>query len=90
MGHQANLMFGRNNYHAYHRLIPMHTGKTGKFGFQKNRQLSVSAVLRHVRHVQMYRAAIQMYSSGILASVGITLIEMLPNHSVHKSKNFLY
>ena len=90
MRHQANRMFGRNNYHAFHRLIPMLTGKTGKFGLHKNRQSSVSAVLRHVRLVQIYTAAIQMYSSGTLASVGITLIKMLLNHSVHKSKNFLY
>ena len=88
--HHANLMFGRNSYRAFHRLNPMHTGKTGRFGLQKNRPSSVPAILRHVRHVQMYTAAIQMYSSGTLASVGITLIKMLPNHSVHKSKNFLY
>ena len=87
---QANLMFGRNNYLAFHRLIPMHTGKTGKFGLQKNRQSGVSAILRHVPHVQMYTAAIQMYSIVTLASVGISLIKMLPNPSVHKSKNFLY
>ena len=90
MRHQANLIFGRNNYHALHRLIRMHTGKTGKFGLQKNRQSSVSAILRHVPPVQMYTAAIQMYSNGALASVGITLIKMLPTYSVHKSKNFLY
>ena len=89
MRHQANLMFGRNNFLAFHRLIPMHTGKTGKFDLQKNRQSSVSPILRHVPPVQMYTAAIQMYSSGTLASVGITLIKMLPNHSVHKFKNFL-
>ena len=62
MRHQANLMFGRNNYHAFHRLIPMHTGKTGKLGLQKNRQSSVSAILRHVPHVQIYTGAIQMKS----------------------------
>ena len=90
MRHQANLMFGRNNYRAFHRLIPMHTGKTGRFGRQKNRQSSVPAILHHVRHVQMYTAAIQMYCSRTLVSLGITLIKMLPNHSVHKSKNFLY
>ena len=90
MRHQANLMFGCNNYRAFHRPIPMHTGKTGKFGLQENRQSSVSAALRHVPHVQMYTAAIQMYSSGTLVSVGITLIKMLPNHSVHTCKNFLY
>ena len=71
-----------------HRLIPMNTSKTGKFGLQKNRQSSVSAILRHGPHVQKYTAAIQMYSSGTLASVGIILIKMLPNHSVHKSNNF--
>ena len=58
-----------------HRIIPMHAGKTGKFDLRKNPQSNVFAILDHGPHVQMNTAAIQMYNSNILASVGIIVMK---------------